>query len=176
VRTDAEAAAWFGDRPDVHCRVTDPRLLARILPDFDRETADFFRWSVSYAREELEGLLKDKSGIDFGTLLDLTPLTRGPSGRISRLRVTGTKHAVTVGRELEIRRWLSKSHLFSSAFVVRTERDRGGRPIRFHLAGGGWGHGVGLCQIGAAAMAARGRTAGQILAHYFPGATVTRRY
>ena len=176
VRTEAEAAAWFGGRPDVHCRVTDPGLLARILPDFDRETADFFRWSVSYTREELEGLLKDRSGIDFGTLLDLTPLTRGPSGRISRLRVSGTKHAVTVGRELEIRRWLSASHLYSSAFVVRTERDRGGTPVRFHLAGGGWGHGVGLCQIGAAAMAARGRTAEQILAHYFPGATVTRRY
>jgi peptidoglycan hydrolase-like amidase len=176
VRTEAEAAAWFSDRPDVHCRVTDPGLLARILPDFDRETADFFRWSVSYEREELEGLLKGASGIDFGTLLDLMPLTRGPSGRISRLRVTGTKHAVTVGRELEIRRWLSKSHLFSSAFVVRTERDHSGIPMRFHLAGGGWGHGVGLCQIGAAALAARGRTAEQILAHYFPGATVTRRY
>ncbi len=176
VRTEAEAAAWIGGRPDVHCRVTDPRLLSRILPDFDRETTDFFRWSVAYDRTELETLLHEKAGIDFGTLLDLVPLTRGPSGRISRLRIRGTLRSVTVGRELEIRRWLSKSHLYSSAFVVRVERDRDGVPVRFHLSGGGWGHGVGLCQIGAAAMAAKRCTAEQILAHYFPGAVLTRRY
>ena len=145
-------------------------------PDFDQETTDFFRWEVHYTREELEDVLKRKSGIDFGTLKDLIPLERGPSGRIIRLKVEGSNRTVTVGKELEIRRWLSESHLYSSAFVVSTDRDTSGEAIRFTLKGAGWGHGVGLCQIGAAVMAVRGFSADAILKHYFPVAELRRLY
>ncbi len=151
-------------------------LLRRILPAFDRETADFFRWQVSYAREELEAILRSKSGIDFGVLAASYPLERGPSGRIRLLRIEGSKATVVVGKELEIRRWLSPSHLYSSAFIVRTTREPSGAPARFTLYGAGWGHGVGLCQIGAAVMAEKGFSAEEILRHYFRGAALVKRY
>ncbi|HOD76470.1 MAG TPA: hypothetical protein PKJ17_10605, partial [Syntrophorhabdaceae bacterium] len=109
-------------------------------------------------------------------LIDLMPLERGPSGRIFRLRITGTKGSVIIGKELEIRRWLSTSHLYSSAFVVSTVGPPGGLPERFILNGAGWGHGVGLCQIGAAVMATKGFTAPQILEHYFRGTRIERMY
>jgi SpoIID/LytB domain protein len=176
IRTEADAEQWILSCPDVHCRMTQPELLSKILPAFDRETADFFRWEVSYRREELEAILREKSGIDFGTLQSLTPLSRGPSGRISRLRIEGSKGTMVVGKELEIRRWLSPSHLKSSAFIVSTARDPSGTPVRFTLYGAGWGHGVGLCQIGAAVMAHKGFTAEQILCHYFQGAALVKRY
>ena len=118
VRTEAEARSWIASRPDAYCNTADKALLARILPDFDRETADFFRWKVTYSREQLEGILRNKSGIDFGVLQEMVPLERGPSGRIVRLRIEGSLRSVVVGKELEIRRWLSESHLYSSAFVV----------------------------------------------------------
>jgi len=176
VRSEEEAAAWILSRPDAYCNTADPRVLGRILPDFDQETRDFFRWEVHYGREELESLLRRKSGVDFGVLQDLVPLERGPSGRIVRLRIEGSKRTMTVGKELEIRRWLSETHLYSSAFVVSAVRDGAGTPIRFSLRGAGWGHGVGLCQIGAAVMAVKGFTAEAILQHYFPAASLRRLY
>ncbi|MDD5170961.1 MAG: SpoIID/LytB domain-containing protein, partial [Syntrophales bacterium] len=174
--TEAAAREWVSTRPDAYCNTTDRLLLHQILPDFDRETADFFRWRVSYGREELEAILRDKSGIDFGCLQAIVPLDRGPSGRIIRLRIEGSKQTVIVGKELEIRRWLSRSHLFSSAFCVSVERDASGVPSSFILQGAGWGHGVGLCQIGAAAMAAKGYPAEGILKHYFHGAELKKLY
>ena len=176
VTTEEDAAQWIGNEPDAYCNTKDAEILGKILPSFDRETADFFRWKVEYSREELEDILREKSGIDFGTLKALTPLARGPSGRISRLRIKGTKRSVDVGKELEIRRWLSRSHLLSSAFVVDAAYDAHGQVLGFTLRGAGWGHGVGLCQIGAAVMATRGFRAEEILSHYFPAAQLEKAY
>jgi len=176
IRTEGEAERWILSCPDVHCCTRDRDLLKRILPVSDRETADFFRWQVSYMREELEGILRAKTGIDFGVLHGLVPLERGPSGRIRRLRIDGSKKTMIVGKELEIRRWLSPSHLYSSAFIVSAHRSPSGVPSRFTLLGAGWGHGVGLCQIGAAVMAEKGYTAEEILRHYFRGAALVKRY
>ncbi|MDA8125773.1 MAG: SpoIID/LytB domain-containing protein [Deltaproteobacteria bacterium] len=176
IRSEAEAERWILSRPDVYCRTADGELLRRILPAFDRETADFFRWQVNFGREELETILLAKSGIDFGTLNAIVPLERGPSGRIRRLRIEGSQASVVVGKELEIRRWLSPSHLYSSAFIVSTQRDPSGTPTSFVLHGAGWGHGVGLCQIGAAVMASRGFSEEEILRHYFRGAALVKRY
>jgi len=176
VRTEEDAFAWIFSKPEAYCNTADMDTLAKILPDFDRETHDFFRWKVEYAREELEGILRERSGLDFGTLKEIRPLQRGPSGRIFRLQIIGSKRTMTVGKELEIRRWLSRSHLYSSAFVVTTKQDTGGEVKRFIFHGAGWGHGVGLCQIGAAVMASKGFKAGQILAHYFPGTELRKVY
>jgi SpoIID/LytB domain protein len=176
VDTEAVAQEWVRTRPDAYCNTADEPLLRRVLPDFDQETADFFRWRVTYGREELEAILRKKSGIDFGSLQDLVPLNRGPSGRIMRLRIEGSKTTITVGKELEIRRWLSPSHLYSSAFCVSVERDASGLPVRFMLDGAGWGHGVGMCQIGAAVMAEKGHKAEAILKHYFRGAELKKLY
>ncbi|MBP8980709.1 MAG: SpoIID/LytB domain-containing protein [Syntrophobacterales bacterium] len=172
VTGEAAAAVWIAGRPDAYCNPEDVSILPRILPDFDQETRDFFRWEVSYDREELESLLQRRAGLDFGELRALIPLNRGPSGRIIRLKIEGSQRTVIVGKELEIRRWLSPSHLYSSAFVVETEREGTGKVVRFKLRGAGWGHGVGLCQIGAAMMALRGFPMEAILRHYFPGTTL----
>jgi stage II sporulation protein D len=170
VRTEEEARRWILSEPEAYCNTKDENLLGKILPTFDRETKGFFRWTVEYGREELEEILRKKSGFDFGRLQEIVPLHRGPSGRISRLRITGSKLGIVVGKELEIRRWLSRSHLYSSAFVVTFDAGR----IIFH--GAGWGHGVGLCQIGAAVMAAREFSAEEILRHYFHGVEVKKIY
>ncbi|HOC46749.1 MAG TPA: hypothetical protein PKM26_09115, partial [Syntrophorhabdaceae bacterium] len=151
-------------------------LLAEILPGFDRETTQFFRWKVEYSKGQLENVIREKSGIDFGTLKDLTPLERGPSGRIKRLRIVGSKQSIVIGKELEIRRWLSPTHLYSSAFVVSVKKGPDGQPEGFIFNGAGWGHGVGLCQIGAAVMAKKGFTAEEILGHYFTGAEIKKIY
>jgi SpoIID/LytB domain protein len=151
-------------------------LLGRILPAFDRETPDFYRWRVIYSKKELEEIIRKKSGTDFGTLRNLIPLERGPSGRISRLKIEGSLKTMIVGKELEIRRWLSPTHLLSSAFVVSAERNSDGEISRFVFTGGGWGHGVGLCQIGAAVMASKGFKAEEILSHYFTGAQIKKMY
>jgi len=174
--TEEEARKWILSEPEAYCNVKDPEVLARILPDFDRETKGFFRWKVDYSRSDLEAILKEKSGIDFGDLKEIKPLDRGPSGRIFRLMITGSKRSIIVGKELEIRRWLSKSHLYSSAFVVTTEKGASGETSRFIFHGAGWGHGVGLCQIGAAVMATKGFSTREILSHYFPGAELRKIY
>lgn len=176
VRSEGEAARWLSGRPRAYCNTTDTQLLKNILPAFDQETPDFYRWRVVYERRELEEIIKKKSGIDFGDLRTIESLERGPSGRISRLRIEGSKKSMMVGKELEIRRWLSPSHLLSSAFVVSAERNADGNISRFIFTGGGWGHGVGLCQIGAAVMASEGFKAEEILAHYFTGARIKKLY
>ena len=170
IGTEEEASRWILSEPEAHCHTKDKRLLEKILPDFDRETKGFFRWTIEYSRTELEEILRQKSGFDFGTLKEIVPLRRGPSGRISRLKIVGSKMSMVVGKEFEIRRWLSRTHLYSSAFLVRVEAGR------FILDGAGWGHGVGLCQIGAAVMATRGFSAEEILRHYFQGVKIQKIY
>lgn len=176
ITTEREAERWILGSPSAYCNTADGRILNQVLPSFDRETTDFFRWKVEYTCDEIGELVKAKSGIDFGTILNLEPVQRGPSGRIIRLRIQGTRKTVVVGKELEIRRWLSASHLYSSAFVVKIERDKEGVPEKFTLFGAGWGHGVGLCQIGAAVMATKGFKAEQIVKHYFRGAELKKIY
>ncbi|HIZ87680.1 MAG TPA: amidase, partial [Candidatus Coprenecus pullistercoris] len=161
--------------PEAFCNTSDTVLLSTVLNSYDQETADFYRWRVEYTQEELSDLLRHRSGIDFGSVLELRPLRRGASGRIIELLIRGTLRTVSVGKELEIRRWLSESHLYSSAFVVDTEGPAE-MPERFVLHGAGWGHGVGLCQIGAAAMSAEGCTFERILSHYFRGSVLTKLY
>ena len=170
IRTEEEASRWILSDPEAYCHTKDEGLLEKILPDFDRETKNFFRWKVEYSREELEEILREKSGFDLGTLKEIVPLRRGPSGRISHLKIVGSKRSLVVGKELEIRRWLSRSHLYSSAFVVKVEAGR------FIFYGAGWGHGVGLCQIGAAVMGTQGFSAEEILKHYFRGIEIKKIY
>ncbi len=174
--SESQAEQWILSSPEAFCNTNDVSILRQILPSFDQETTDFFRWTMRYARKELEEILAAKSGMNFGTLLDLVPVQRGPSGRIIKLKIVGSEKSVMVGKELEIRRWLSKSHLYSSAFVVRAERDEKGVPLRFILHGAGWGHGVGLCQIGAAVMATKGFKAEEIVKHYFRNAELRKLY
>lgn len=176
IYTELDAQNWIMSYPEAYCNTTDERLLHQILPGFDQETADFYRWRVQYSREELEAILLKKSGIDFGTLNNIMPLERGPSGRIMRLRIEGSEKTMIVGKELEIRRCFSPSHLYSSAFIVITKRDLSKTPISFTFHGAGWGHGVGLCQIGAAVMAYKGFKAEEILQHYFHGAQLKKLY
>ena len=176
IRTEADAQHWMHSYPDAYCNATNKNVLRQILPSFDRETMDFFRWEVNYSRTELEGILLEKSGIDVGDLLNLIPVERGPSGRIILLKIEGSKKHVIVGKELEIRRWLSPSHLYSSAFVVSVEQGPTGLPTSFTLSGAGWGHGVGLCQIGAAVMATKGYSAEYILKHYFCNSELQKLY
>ena len=170
IRTEEDASDWIHSEPEAYCNIKEEGLLEKVLPDFDRGTKNFFRWRIEYSRDELKEILQEKSGFDFGTLQEMTPLRRGPSGRISRLKIVGSKKSIIVGKELEIRRWLSPSHLYSSAFVVRIEADR------FIFDGAGWGHGVGLCQIGAAVMATKRFSAEQILKHYFRGIEIKKIY
>ncbi len=176
IGTEEEAARWILSEPEAYCHTEDERLLEKILPAFDRETKSFFRWTTEYSREELEEILREKSGFDFGDLKEIIPLRRGPSGRIRQLKIVGSKKSVVVGKELEIRRWLSRSHLYSSAFLVKVKYDSGENPARFTFHGAGWGHGVGLCQIGAAVMATRGFSAEEILKHYFQGIKIQKVY
>jgi stage II sporulation protein D len=176
VNSEDETRRWLTTEPSAYCNTQDSALLRRILPPFDQETPDFYRWQVSYSREELETLIHKKSGIDIDNLQNIVPLQRGPSGRISKLKIEGSKRSIMIGKELEIRRWLSPSHLLSSAFIIETQDGRDGLPEKFILRGGGWGHGVGLCQIGAAVMALKGFSVTDILAHYFSGAQLQKIY
>ena len=169
---EASAREWIESEPQAFCSNADKGVLSQVLNGYDQETNDFYRWRVEYTQEELSQLIKRRSGVDFGTIIDLQPVERAASGRLVKLRVVGSKRTVTVGKELEIRRWLSESHLYSSAFVVdKVEKD--GVPC-FVLKGAGWGHGVGLCQIGAAVMGEKGYTYEQILKHYYPGAVLEK--
>jgi SpoIID/LytB domain protein len=176
IASEAEAEGWLSGRPQAYCDTTDKELLGKILPAFDQETLAFYRWQVTYSRQELEEIIRKKSGIDFGELQNIVAVGRGPSGRIYKLRIEGTKRTVIVGKELEIRRWLSESHLLSSAFLVSKTNAADGSVKSFILTGGGWGHGVGMCQIGAAVMAEKGFKAEQILAHYFQDANLRKLY
>ncbi len=151
-----------------YCNTKDARVLSQVLNNYDRETQDFYRWTVRYTAEDLAAIIREKSGIDFGEIEALRPVKRGPSGRIYELEIVGSKHKMIVGKELEIRKWLSKTCLYSSAFEVEREE------TDFVLRGKGWGHGVGLCQIGAAVMADKGYTYEQILAYYYTNAQLKK--
>jgi stage II sporulation protein D len=164
---DTAAEQWIRSSPPAFCNTRDPGILSQVLTHVDHETTDFYRWRVEYKQEELSRIVHQKSGLDFGAIVDLAPVVRGASGRLVQLKIVGTKRSMIIGKELEIRKFLSPSHLYSSAFVVESlDRERG-IPARFVLTGAGWGHGVGLCQIGAAVMGERGYSHDQILKHYF---------
>jgi SpoIID/LytB domain protein len=168
------ARLWIMGNPEAFCNTSDKKVLEQVLNDYDQETNDFFRWKVVYSQAELSELIKTRSGIDFGTIVDLIPLVRGGSGRIIKLKIIGTLRTLIMGKELEIRKSLSGSHLYSSAFVVDKQEVDG--EIIFILNGAGWGHGVGLCQIGAAVMGDKGYGYQEILYHYFRGANLERMY
>jgi SpoIID/LytB domain protein len=171
---EENAKKWILGNPPAYCNTTDAKILSHILVDYDRKTKDFYRWKIEYEQNELAQTIFDKTGIDFGEILDLIPVERGKSARLVRLKIIGTKRTLVIGKELEIRRVLSKSHLYSSAFVIEKVGDD--IPTKFILSGGGWGHGVGLCQIGAAVMAEMGYNFDEILLHYFPNAGLKRIY
>jgi SpoIID/LytB domain protein len=174
---ETAADTWIRTSPEAFCNTHDKEILSQVLNNYDQETSDFYRWKVVYTQKKLSELITRKSGgIDFGDIIDLVPLKRGTSGRIEKLKIVGSKQTYTIGKELEIRRVLSESHLYSSAFVVDKEDISNAIPGRFVLTGAGWGHGVGLCQIGAAVMGAQGYNYKQILAHYFPHTEIERRY
>ena len=173
---EANAEKWIRESPEAFCNTNDKQLLAQVLNNYDQETTDFYRWKVEYTQAEILELLARRSGYDFGDILDLTPLKRGESGRIIELKIIGSKQTFIVGKELEIRKWLSNSHLYSSAFVVDKSEIIDGIPQHFTLIGAGWGHGVGLCQIGAAVMGEKGYKYDEILLHYFKGAELKRIY
>ncbi|MDL2290468.1 SpoIID/LytB domain-containing protein [Paludibacteraceae bacterium OttesenSCG-928-F17] len=173
---EKNAEEWIRNSPAAFCNTQDKKVLSQVLNNYDQETADFYRWKVQYTQQELSVLIQKKSGIDFGEILDLIPLERGQSGRIIKLKIAGTKQSLTVGKELEIRKWLSESHLYSSAFVVEKSEGANNIPQRFTLTGAGWGHGVGLCQIGAAVMGEKGYNYQEILQHYFKNTKLNKLY
>ncbi len=173
---ESEADKWIRSAPRAFCNTQNKRVLAQILNHYDQETTDFYRWQVRYTQEELAELIRTRTKTDYGDILDLIPVQRGKSGRIIRLQIVGSKRSMCIGKELEIRRTLSDSHLFSSAFVVDKENVKKGVPASFLLTGAGWGHGVGLCQIGAAVMGERGYRYDEILLHYYKGAEVKTMY
>ena len=173
---EEEADEWIRSSPPAFCNTKNARVLTQVLNDYDQETDDFYRWKVHYSQEEVASLIKERSGIDYGEIIALEPIERGTSGRITRLKIIGTKQVKIIGKELEIRRTLSPSHLYSSAFVVDTQEGEKGVPSQFTLTGAGWGHGVGLCQIGAAMMADKGFPYREILRHYYPGTDIIQHY
>ena len=173
---ETNARKWILGNPPAFCNTKDKKILSQVLLDFDQETTDFYRWKVEYTQEEISNLIKEKSGIDFGEILDLIPIERGASARLTKLIIVGTKKTLIIGKELEIRRILSTSHLYSSAFVVRKVGKDNKVPEKFILSGAGWGHGVGLCQIGAAVMASKGYNFDEILLHYFSNAKLFKLY
>lgn len=177
LQDEAAAEAWIRSNPPAFCNTTDKKILSQVLNDYDQETADFYRWKVTLTQEKLKQLLDEKLKMNFGDILDLQAEERGKSGRISKLRIVGTEKTFVIGKELEIRRALSDTHLYSSAFVVdRCDIDEKGVPQRFDIIGAGWGHGVGLCQIGAAVMGEDGFDYDAILLHYYQGAEIKKVY
>lgn len=174
---EADADRWIRTSPEAFCNTADKHILSQVLNNYDQETTDFYRWRVEYTQGELSVLIRERSGVDYGQIIDLVPVARGTSGRLWKLKIVGTKRTLTIGKELEIRRTLSPSHLYSSAFVVDKEDvSVEGIPGRFVLTGAGWGHGVGLCQIGAAVMSERGYTYDTILLHYYIDACIEKLY
>ncbi len=173
---EKNAKKWIKTTPPAFCNTSNQKILSQVLPDFDLKTSDFYRWEKVYSQKEISELIKKRSGIDFGQIIKLEPIERGVSGRIIKLKISGTKKILTVGKELEIRKWLSSSHLYSSAFVVDHLEIQNGIPQKFILTGAGWGHGVGLCQIGAAVMGEKGYSYTEILNHYFKDAKIKKIY
>ncbi len=177
LQDEATAERWIRSNPPAFCNTTDKKILSQVLNDYDQETADFYRWKVTYSQEKLQQLFEEKLKMNFGAILDIKAVERGKSGRISKLQIIGTEKTFTIGKELEIRRALSDTHLYSSAFVVdKYDKDEQGVPQRFEIIGAGWGHGVGLCQIGAAVMGEQGYAYNDILLHYYQGAEIKQLY
>ncbi len=170
------AIKWIRNSPPAFCNTTDEKILDQVLNNYDRKTKDFYRWKVEYTQEEIANLINEKTGFDFGNIIDLIPVQRGYSGRLIKLQIVGSKKTLTVGKELEIRKILSTSHLYSSAFIIEKENIKNNIPQKFILIGAGWGHGVGLCQIGAAVMGEIGYHFDEILLHYFRGAEIKKIY
>lgn len=174
---EEEAEKWIRFNPSAFCNTQDKKILSEVLNDYDQETVNFYRWKETLSQEKLQQLIADKLKMDLGAILDMKAVERGKSGRISKLQIIGTEKTFTIGKELEIRRTLSDSHLLSSAFVVdKYDKDEQGVPQRFELIGAGWGHGVGLCQIGAAVMGEQGYHYDAILLHYYQGAEIKKLY
>lgn len=174
---EEEAEKWIRFNPPAFCNTQDKKILSEVLNDYDQETVNFYRWKETLSQEKLQQLIADKLKMDLGAILDMKAVERGKSGRISKLQIIGTEKTFTIGKELEIRRTLSDSHLLSSAFVVdKYDKDEQGVPQRFELIGAGWGHGVGLCQIGAAVMGEQGYQYDAILLHYYQGAEIKKLY
>ncbi|MBF1517216.1 SpoIID/LytB domain-containing protein [Prevotella pallens] len=173
---EAVARQWILSSPNAFCNTTNQKVLSQVLNDFDQETTDFYRWTQIYSQAEVKQLLEEKLAMQFGDIIDLIPMERGKSGRIYRLKIIGTQRTLIIGKELEIRRALSKSHLYSSAFVVEKVDIKDGVPQQFIIKGAGWGHGVGLCQIGAAMMGVQGYRYDEILLHYYKSAEITKAY
>lgn len=173
---ETHAREWILSSPEAFCNTNDTAVLSQVLNNYDQETHDFYRWKVDFCQTELAKLIHKKTGIDFGKIVDLQPLERGKSGRICRLKIVGTKYSRIIGKELEIRRSLSETHLYSSAFVVKRSDIENGVPQHFQLIGAGWGHGVGLCQIGAAVMGEKGYKYDEILHHYYQQAIIDTLY
>ena len=176
LKVERNAVEFIKGSPEAFCNTTDADLLRQVLNDYDQSSSDFFRWELRYTQKEIARLIHEKSGLDFGDILDLVPVERGESGRLVKLKIVGSKKTLIVGKELEIRRWLSSSHLYSSAFIVEKLMYIDEVPGSFRLRGAGWGHGVGLCQIGAAVMASKGYKHTEILKHYFIDASIEKRY
>lgn len=176
LQDEKNAENWIRTSPPAFCNTTDKKILSQVLNNYDQETADFYRWKVEYTQDELTALVLKRSAVDYGKIIDLVPMERGTSGRLIKLKIVGTKRTKIIGKELEIRRSLSESHLYSSAFVVDKVMTDNEIPQKFILTGAGWGHGVGLCQIGAAVMGEEGYSYNEILLHYFVGAKIEKWY
>lgn len=173
---EEEADKWIRSTPDSFCNTHDKHIISQILNNYDQETTNFYRWKVRYTQEELAELIRTNTKCDYGQIIDLIPVERGKSGRISKLKIVGTLKTLIIGKELEIRRTLSDTHLFSSAFVVDKGPQQDDVPTWFELTGAGWGHGVGLCQIGAAVMGEKGYNYNDILLHYYKDADIRKLY
>ncbi len=176
LRREDEAELWIKNSPHAFCNTNDKHVLTQVLPGFDQETSDFYRWNVCYSQTEISALIAKKTGINFGQIIKLEAIERGHSSRIIKLKICGTKKTMVIGKELEIRRALSESHLYSSAFVVDHINIQNEIPQEIKITGAGWGHGVGLCQIGAAVMGEKGYDYKLILKHYFRGAKLKKSY
>ncbi|MDR1348729.1 MAG: SpoIID/LytB domain-containing protein [Prevotellaceae bacterium] len=173
---EENAEKWIRTSPPAFCNTNDKNILSQVLNDYDQETSDFYRWKVEYTQSQISELAHRRSGFDFGEIIDMIPVQRGASGRIIKLKIIGTKLVKIIGKELMIRRTFSNTHLYSSAFVVEKDNEQNGIPQKFTFIGAGWGHGVGLCQIGAAVMGAKGYSYDKILTHYFPNSKLEKLY
>ncbi len=176
LRIEKNSREWIKSFPKTFCNTNEKRVLEQILPYNDQSTKDFFRWSVTYTQSKLSSLIKEKTGMDLGSIIDLIPVERGHSGRIIKLKIVGSSKSIILGKELEIRKALSQTHLYSSAFFVEKSNLENGIAQTFKFNGAGWGHGVGLCQIGAAVMAEQGYNFDEILLHYYKNAKIVKIY
>jgi SpoIID/LytB domain protein len=173
---EKNAERWIKENPPAFCNTNDKKVLSQVLLEYDQETTDFYRWKIEYGQNEISELIKRNTGEDLGDILDLVPIERGHSSRIVRLKIVGSTKKLIIGKELEIRKTLSNTHLYSSAIFIEKSKIENGVPQKFVIYGAGWGHGAGLCQIGAAVMAEQGYLFDEILSHYFKNAGLKKIY